>query len=143
MRSPYRIMGRALTHASVATASAWIHKMGQGTCATAPRGTKATHTFQADAMVIHTCCLPEKYTISLQSMCLYITFYLPFFVHPTADVDECKYSPCPTGGVCHNTVGGYRCSCRAGLKFSEQSNSCGPNINLIIGNYIAPITLLY
>ncbi|CAL4949842.1 unnamed protein product [Urochloa decumbens] len=56
--------------------------------------------------------------------------YLPDGCH---DVDECKYSPCPSGGVCHNTIGGYRCSCRVGLKFSEQSNSCGPNINLIIG----------
>ncbi|CAO2192369.1 unnamed protein product [Urochloa humidicola] len=56
--------------------------------------------------------------------------YLPDGCH---DVDECKYSPCPSGGVCHNTIGGYRCSCRVGLKFSEQSNSCGPNVNLIIG----------
>ncbi|XP_066343260.1 wall-associated receptor kinase 1-like isoform X2 [Miscanthus floridulus] len=56
--------------------------------------------------------------------------YLPDGCH---DVDECKYGPCPSGGVCHNTLGGYRCSCRVGLKFSEQSNSCGPNINLIIG----------
>ncbi|KAF8670523.1 hypothetical protein HU200_050543 [Digitaria exilis] len=31
--------------------------------------------------------------------------YLPDGCH---DVDECKNSPCPSGGICHNTVGSYR-----------------------------------
>ncbi|CAL5030996.1 unnamed protein product [Urochloa decumbens] len=55
--------------------------------------------------------------------------YLPDGCH---DVDECKNSPCPSGGVCHNTIGGYRCLCRVGLKFSQQNNSCGPDTSLII-----------
>ncbi|PVH35594.1 hypothetical protein PAHAL_7G221200 [Panicum hallii] len=56
--------------------------------------------------------------------------YLPDGCH---DTDECKKSPCPSGGVCHNTIGGYRCSCRVGLKFSEQNNSCDLDTSLIIG----------
>jgi len=57
--------------------------------------------------------------------------YLPDGCH---DADECNNSPCPSGGVCHNTEGGYRCSCRAGRKFSKQSNTCSLGIGLIIGN---------
>ncbi|PUZ48038.1 hypothetical protein GQ55_7G213500 [Panicum hallii var. hallii] len=56
--------------------------------------------------------------------------YLPDGCH---DVDECKNSPCPSGGVCHDTIGGYRCSCRVGLKFSKQNNSCDLDTSLIIG----------
>ncbi|KAF8702721.1 hypothetical protein HU200_032549 [Digitaria exilis] len=54
--------------------------------------------------------------------------------HLTADVDECKYSPCPSGGICHNTVGSYRCSCRVGRKLNGSGNSCDLDTRLIIGN---------
>ncbi|PUZ48029.1 hypothetical protein GQ55_7G212900 [Panicum hallii var. hallii] len=57
----------------------------------------------------------------------------PYLPDGCRDADECKNSPCPSGGVCHNTIGGYRCSCRVGLKFSEQNNSCGLDTSLIIG----------
>ncbi|CAL5015912.1 unnamed protein product [Urochloa decumbens] len=55
--------------------------------------------------------------------------YLPSGCH---DVDECNNSPCPSGGVCHNTIGGYRCLCRVGLKFSQQNNNCVLDTSLII-----------
>lgn len=123
-------MRQALMHVSATIASAWIRQMGQGTCATARKGTKATHTFLTDTMVI---IVLKIYNIFVQYLVSKLYAYHFTFAHLTTD-DECKYSPCPSGGVYHNTLGGYRCSCRVGLKFSEQSNSCGPNINLIIGN---------
>ena len=58
----------------------------------------------------------------------------------TTDVNECDRNPwpCPSGGVCHNTEGGYRCSCRKGRKFSKSSNTCIPDIGLIIGIHLTP-----
>ncbi|TVU15194.1 hypothetical protein EJB05_38701, partial [Eragrostis curvula] len=56
----------------------------------------------------------------------------PYLPDGCRDVNECINNPCPSGGVCHNTIGGYRCSCRAGRKFSKQSNSCNPDTGLII-----------
>jgi len=56
--------------------------------------------------------------------------YLPYGCH---DADECRNSPCPSEGVCHNTEGGYQCSCRAGRKFSKQSNTCSLDVGLMIG----------
>ncbi|VAH00837.1 unnamed protein product [Triticum turgidum subsp. durum] len=48
------------------------------------------------------------------------------------DVDECSNkNPCPSGGTCHNTIGGYRCSCRVGRKMED--NTCSPDIGLILG----------
>ncbi|KAM3399801.1 hypothetical protein ACQJBY_004949 [Aegilops geniculata] len=48
------------------------------------------------------------------------------------DVDECcNNNPCPSGGTCHNTIGGYRCSCRVGRKMED--NTCSPDIGLILG----------
>ncbi|CAO2043027.1 unnamed protein product [Urochloa humidicola] len=56
----------------------------------------------------------------------------PYLPGGCQDIDECNNNPCPSGGVCHNTNGAYLCSCRVGLKFSQQNNSCDPDINLII-----------
>uniref|UniRef100_A0ACD5UCX9 Uncharacterized protein n=2 Tax=Avena sativa TaxID=4498 RepID=A0ACD5UCX9_AVESA len=55
----------------------------------------------------------------------------PYLPDGCRDVDECIDNPCPLGGVCHNTIGGYRCSCRAGRKL--ESNVCNLDIGLIIG----------
>jgi hypothetical protein len=62
--------------------------------------------------------------------------------HHTADGDECKKnSPCPSvGGVCHNTVGAYRCSCQAGRRLNKQNNTCDPDTTLITGNTLAEIS---
>jgi len=50
------------------------------------------------------------------------------------DLDECNSGrPCPSDGVCHNTVGGYRCSCPTGRKYSLSNNTCVPDTGLIIG----------
>jgi len=65
--------------------------------------------------------------------------YLPDGCH---DADECKNSPCPSGGVCHNKEGGYWCSCRAGRKFSKQNNTCSPDTSLIIGVTIGFLVLV-
>ncbi|TVU15227.1 hypothetical protein EJB05_38735, partial [Eragrostis curvula] len=56
----------------------------------------------------------------------------PYLPDGCKDVNECNHNPCPSGGICHNTIGGYRCSCRAGRKFSKQSNTCNPDTDLII-----------
>ncbi|KAJ1271885.1 hypothetical protein BS78_06G159900 [Paspalum vaginatum] len=67
----------------------------------------------------------------------------PYLSDGCRDVDECNSSPCPSlGGICHNTVGSYRCSCRAGRKFNGQSNTCDPDTGLIIGVTIAFFGLL-
>ncbi|XP_040249428.1 wall-associated receptor kinase 2-like [Aegilops tauschii subsp. strangulata] len=56
----------------------------------------------------------------------------PYLQGGCKDVDECRNNnPCPSGGTCHNTIGGYRCSCRVGTKL--EGNTCSPNIGLILG----------
>uniref|UniRef100_J3LZL5 Protein kinase domain-containing protein n=1 Tax=Oryza brachyantha TaxID=4533 RepID=J3LZL5_ORYBR len=57
----------------------------------------------------------------------------PYLPDGCRDTNECNRHPCPSGGVCHNTIGGYYCSCRAGRKFSGETNACNPDIGLIIG----------
>nr|XP_034599967.1 wall-associated receptor kinase 1-like [Setaria viridis] len=57
----------------------------------------------------------------------------PYLQGGCQDVDECRSSPCHSGGVCHNTEGGYRCSCRAGRKFNGQTTKCDLDTGLIIG----------
>ncbi|KAM0931716.1 hypothetical protein ACQ4PT_000139 [Festuca glaucescens] len=61
-----------------------------------------------------------------------------------ADVNECeKYPrPCPKAAACHNTIGDYRCSCPPGRKLSKDTNTCHPDITLIIGACIATVVLL-
>ncbi|TVU15211.1 hypothetical protein EJB05_38719, partial [Eragrostis curvula] len=67
----------------------------------------------------------------------------PYLQDGCKDVNECsQQNPCPSGGICHNTIGGYRCSCQAGRKFSKQSNSCNPDIGLIIGVTIGFVALV-
>ncbi|WVZ62168.1 hypothetical protein U9M48_011945 [Paspalum notatum var. saurae] len=62
----------------------------------------------------------------------------PYLVDGCYDVDECNSSPCPSlGSICYNTVGGYRCSCRAGRKFNRQNNTCDLDTGLIIGVTVA------
>jgi len=58
----------------------------------------------------------------------------PYLPDGCKDADECNIGrPCPLDGVCHNTVGGYRCSCPTGRKYSQSNNTCVPNTGLIIG----------
>ncbi|CAL5080874.1 unnamed protein product [Urochloa decumbens] len=57
----------------------------------------------------------------------------PYIPDGCKDVDECKGRPCPSDGECHNTVGGYRCSCPAGRKYSQSNNTCNHDTGLIIG----------
>ncbi|CAO2192496.1 unnamed protein product [Urochloa humidicola] len=68
----------------------------------------------------------------------------PYVPDGCKDVDECKQkpNPCPNGAVCHNTIGGHRCSCRPGRKLNKETNSCNPDINLIIGICIGSIVLV-
>ncbi|TVU15209.1 hypothetical protein EJB05_38716, partial [Eragrostis curvula] len=66
----------------------------------------------------------------------------PYLPDGCKDVNECISNPCPSGGVCHNTIGAYRCSCRAGRKFSKHNNSCDPDTNLIIGVTIGFLVLM-
>ncbi|CAO2173709.1 unnamed protein product [Urochloa humidicola] len=68
----------------------------------------------------------------------------PYVRDGCRDVDECKQkpNPCPNGAACHNTVGGHRCSCRPGRKLNKETNSCNPDINLIIGICIGSIVLV-
>lgn len=56
----------------------------------------------------------------------------PYLLGGCQDVDECSNNnPCPSGGTCHNTIGGYQCSCRVGTKL--EGNTCSPDIGLILG----------
>ncbi|CAO2043026.1 unnamed protein product [Urochloa humidicola] len=66
----------------------------------------------------------------------------PYLPGGCQDVDECNRSPCPSGGVCHNTEGAYWCSCRAGRKFNEQTTTCDPNTGLIIGVTVGFLVLV-
>ncbi|CAL5068919.1 unnamed protein product [Urochloa decumbens] len=66
----------------------------------------------------------------------------PYLPGGCQDVDECNSNPCPSGGVCHNTEGGYKCSCRAGRKLSNQSNTCNPDTGLIIGVTVSFLVLV-
>ncbi|XP_062198701.1 putative wall-associated receptor kinase-like 16 isoform X2 [Phragmites australis] len=68
----------------------------------------------------------------------------PYISDGCKDVDECKKnpSPCPKGAGCHNTIGEYRCSCPPGRKLAKETNSCNPDINLIIGICIGSIALV-
>uniref|UniRef100_K3YDX7 Protein kinase domain-containing protein n=1 Tax=Setaria italica TaxID=4555 RepID=K3YDX7_SETIT len=57
----------------------------------------------------------------------------PYLPGGYQDYNECEdSSSCPSGGICHNTVGGYRCSCGSGRKFSKQNRTCDPDTGLII-----------
>ncbi|CAL5015914.1 unnamed protein product [Urochloa decumbens] len=66
----------------------------------------------------------------------------PYLQDGCQDVNECSSSPCPSGGVCHNTEGGYKCSCRAGRKFNEQRTTCDPDTGLIIGVTVGFLVLV-
>uniref|UniRef100_A0ACD5XAL5 Uncharacterized protein n=1 Tax=Avena sativa TaxID=4498 RepID=A0ACD5XAL5_AVESA len=57
----------------------------------------------------------------------------PYLPDGCKDVNECNQNPCPSDGFCRNTVGGRKCSCRTGKKYSETSNTCNPDTSLIIG----------
>ncbi|RCV34549.1 hypothetical protein SETIT_7G168000v2 [Setaria italica] len=66
----------------------------------------------------------------------------PYLADGCHDVNECNNSPCPSGGVCTNTVGHYQCSCRAGRKLSKLKNACDPDTGLIIGVTIGFFVLM-
>ncbi|GJN02338.1 hypothetical protein PR202_ga19677 [Eleusine coracana subsp. coracana] len=61
----------------------------------------------------------------------------PYLPGGCKDVNECNQSPCPSrGGICHNEVGRYRCSCKVGRKFSKKNNTCDLDNGLIIAEVI-------
>ncbi|CAM0906750.1 unnamed protein product [Alopecurus aequalis] len=68
----------------------------------------------------------------------------PYLFDGCKDFDECakRPSPCPNAAACHNTIGGYRCSCPPGRKLSKETNSCNPDITLIIGICIGSVILV-
>ncbi|KAL6884684.1 hypothetical protein ACP4OV_010620 [Aristida adscensionis] len=67
----------------------------------------------------------------------------PYIPNGCKDVNECENpSSCPKGAACHNRIGYYRCSCPPGRKLAEETNSCNPDINLIIGICMGCVVLL-
>ncbi|KAL6626194.1 hypothetical protein ACP70R_029920 [Stipagrostis hirtigluma subsp. patula] len=68
----------------------------------------------------------------------------PYLPDGCTDINECEKnpSPCPKGAACHNTIGDYRCSCPPGRKLAMETNSCNPDINLIIGICIGSVVLV-
>ncbi|XP_047061551.1 wall-associated receptor kinase 5-like [Lolium rigidum] len=66
----------------------------------------------------------------------------PYLPGGCKDVNECYKNPCPSDGFCRNTVGGRKCSCRVGKKYSEKSNTCNPDTSLIIGVTIGSFGLM-
>ncbi|CAM0943404.1 unnamed protein product [Alopecurus aequalis] len=55
----------------------------------------------------------------------------PYLLDGCQDVNECSNNPCPSGGVCHNTAGGFWCSCRVGRKL--ENDTCNLDTRFIIG----------
>ena len=37
-----------------------------------------------------------------------------FYKFHLTDINECASDPCKNGGICHDTINGYTCSCAAG-----------------------------
>ncbi|KAM0884509.1 hypothetical protein ACQ4PT_030943 [Festuca glaucescens] len=66
----------------------------------------------------------------------------PYLPGGCKDVNECYKNPCPSDGFCRNTVGGRKCSCRAGKKYSKKSNTCNPDTSLILGVTIGSFGLM-
>ncbi|KAJ4805765.1 Wall-associated kinase family protein [Rhynchospora pubera] len=61
----------------------------------------------------------------------------PYLDGGCQDVDECaNNNPCSKHGKCHNTDGGYRCSCHFGWRIKTY-NECELNLQLVIGITIA------
>lgn len=69
----------------------------------------------------------------------------PYITDGCKDVNECEQnqSPCPKGATCHNTEGWYHCSCPVGRKLAKETNTCNPDISLIIGKEIKVRSLIY
>uniref|UniRef100_M8BT51 Wall-associated receptor kinase 5 n=1 Tax=Aegilops tauschii TaxID=37682 RepID=M8BT51_AEGTA len=59
-------------------------------------------------------------------------------------VNECEKNSSifPKSATCHNTIGGYYCSCSPGRKFVMETKSCNPDITLIIGISISVVILV-
>uniref|UniRef100_A0A0D9V0Z1 Protein kinase domain-containing protein n=1 Tax=Leersia perrieri TaxID=77586 RepID=A0A0D9V0Z1_9ORYZ len=68
----------------------------------------------------------------------------PYLRDGCSDVNECEQNPgpCSKGATCHNTIGAYHCSCPPGRKLVKDTNSCSPDINLIIGVSIGSVALV-
>uniref|UniRef100_A0A0E0IUT5 Protein kinase domain-containing protein n=1 Tax=Oryza nivara TaxID=4536 RepID=A0A0E0IUT5_ORYNI len=68
----------------------------------------------------------------------------PYITDGCIDVNECEQnqSPCPKGATCRNTEGWYHCSCPVGRKLAKETNTCNPDISLIIGVSIGSIVLV-
>ncbi|VAI42421.1 unnamed protein product [Triticum turgidum subsp. durum] len=68
----------------------------------------------------------------------------PYLFDGCRDANECEKnsSICPKSTTCHNTIGGYRCSCPPGRKFVMETKSCNPDITLIIGISIGAVVLV-
>ncbi|XP_025804144.1 wall-associated receptor kinase 5-like isoform X2 [Panicum hallii] len=61
----------------------------------------------------------------------------PYLPDGCKDVDECNQGrPCPPDGVCRNTVGGYRCYCPTGRKYSQSNNTCVFDTGLLIVGFL-------
>lgn len=67
------------------------------------------------------------------------------FIFCNVDVNECEQnqSPCPKGATCRNTEGWYHCSCPVGRKLAKETNTCNPDISLIIGKDLKVRSLIY
>ncbi|KAF2950147.1 putative wall-associated receptor kinase-like 16 [Oryza sativa Japonica Group] len=71
----------------------------------------------------------------------------PYLPDGCTDVNECEQnpSPCTKGETCRNTIGWYYCSrpsCPLGRKLARETNTCNPDINLIIGICIGSVALV-
>ncbi|XP_044410306.1 wall-associated receptor kinase 5 [Triticum aestivum] len=51
----------------------------------------------------------------------------PYVPNGCQDIDECKHPevyPCSSGGICKNTLGGYDCPCKFGMKGHGKTGTC-------------------
>jgi hypothetical protein len=88
--------------------------MRQAIYASAPGGSKAIHTSQADAQVP----LQLHYSLIIHLLFFYFKCSSRDFTKhfcTVSDIDECQDKVTyPCAGICKNTVGGYNCSCSPG-----------------------------
>ncbi|KAJ3680190.1 hypothetical protein LUZ60_016468 [Juncus effusus] len=69
----------------------------------------------------------------------------PYLVGGCEDIDECadkNNNPCSKPAECHNTVGGYRCSCPFGMRLNPDSHeNCQLDVPVLIGMSIGAFLL--
>ena len=57
-----------------------------------------------------------------------VMMMMMIFMVSFIDVDECMYHSDNCDETCHNTLGGYRCSCQEGFMLAADQKTCNGKI---------------